>query len=806
MRKAFFTIVFILIVFCFQLDLAKAESKLQWLYIENNMIRDSVGSFFLVGTNVRGQAYNPARDGRYDDWYIYRNQDAINIQSFGINSIRLLVYWEVLETSSSPSEFSYNQSYIEMIRQTVEAYNAKGIYVMIDLHEHPDGHRLGRFIPTSNDDDTEFADAFYSDTSATSAREHLKNLWLTLSQTFKNYSGVVGYDLMNEPHHCCGSLTNQQVSNLWFDISDYVISAMRANGDNHIIFVNFCPWARSAQFVNRKLNDNNVLYSPHFYYGIDMGIMTATNNDYNWLQTQFNSYVKSQIEQFNIPFAFEEQGFGSAQINSGDPQDIWLKNMLNISNTSSLLQGWFYFCYYGTYGGGPMIGGGWQGTMTNFFANKPMQVHYMPTILNVSGKLKDANSNPVLATITFYQPGTSTLNAVNQTGSDGSYGMPVISDVYDIQYNILNFFIPNFWIRLSSINVSSDIRDLVNYVTWHSSENKTSFTVNMNNSQSIQTYSPNKPYRVLINGTALSEVSSLSNLKDNTWFYSSSEQKIYMIINLPTLVVCGDGRCDAGENNANCPGDCPLRCSDGTAYGTCSSNKPFYCSNGNLIERCSLCGCYSYQNCDVTEKCIPKSTVIFQDDFETGDLSKWTGTNGVPAVTSTQKYLGNYSAEDDASGDFLYKDFAAQTTVFVRGYFRFSNLPSATGQQIRFMQIATGSGSYGTFFGRLILTYSGAGQILSLNYWYPSPGGSIVYPINLQPNTWHSYEFKFVKHQTNGEYRAWVDGNEIITLTNIDTSGAPDVSKIAVGEEYISGMAATTWVDSVVVSTSYVGP
>jgi len=347
---------------------AVAEAgKLPGLYVENNVIRSETGPFFLIGCNVRGEAYNPKTDGRYDDWYTYRYLDAGNIKSYGFNAIRLITYWELIETSQTPGEFDYNDEYIEKILQTVEAYNQNNIYVIIDLHQHGSMDELGKFVPTLGSD-TDFADRFYSDTSPTSAREHLKRLWLKLSERFKNCSGVAGYDICNEPHRSSGSLSNQQVADYWFDIADYVIAALRAAGDNHMVFINFSPWSRYTGFMNRKLNDDNVVYCAHFYQGINEADLTVQYNDYSQLQSAFEEDIKSKIVEFNVPFVLEEQGFGGYKINEGDERDIWLKNAMTIHKTNSLMQGWLYFCYIAY--NGNIQGGGWQATLIEHFADK----------------------------------------------------------------------------------------------------------------------------------------------------------------------------------------------------------------------------------------------------------------------------------------------------------------------------------------------------------------------------------------------------------------------------------------------------
>jgi aryl-phospho-beta-D-glucosidase BglC (GH1 family) len=306
------------------------------LYANGTSIIKSEHPIFLLGCNVRGMAYNPAVDGRYDDWYTYRYQDARHIRALGFNTVRLVVYWECLEISESPNEFSFNNSYIDLIRQTVEAYNKEGIYVILNLHEHGSVDELKRFIPTLSSD-TDFADTFYSDTSNTSAREHIKSLWLRMSETFKNHTGVAGYDILEEPHHSSGSLSDQQVSDLWFDISDYVISALRAEGDNHIVFIEFCPAARSTDYMSRKLNDSNVVCEPHFYYGINTSDLSVLNNDYSWLNEQFAANVNDKMLDFGVPFIMGEQGFGGNQLTND--QSIWLENAIAISKSNPLMQG-----------------------------------------------------------------------------------------------------------------------------------------------------------------------------------------------------------------------------------------------------------------------------------------------------------------------------------------------------------------------------------------------------------------------------------------------------------------------------------
>jgi len=43
------------------------------------------------------------------------------------------------------------------------------------------------------------------------------------------------------------------------------------------------------------------------------------------------------------------------------------------------------------------------------------------------------------------------------------------------------------------------------------------------------------------------------------------------------------------------------------------------------------------------------TTVLFSDDFETGNLSKWNDRNGNPTVSTTYKHSGNYACRGQYS-------------------------------------------------------------------------------------------------------------------------------------------------------------
>jgi hypothetical protein len=156
------------------------------------------------------------------------------------------------------------------------------------------------------------------------------------------------------------------------------------------------------------------------------------------------------------------------------------------------------------------------------------------------GQLKDKNNNPIQASI-------SINSYSNNTDPKGNYFLQMVPGTYDINYSL-----QSFWVKINSFALNSDKKDLVNYITKY--DNKVSFTLDITKEQVIQVHSPNKPKRILINGTEITEVNSLPDLKNNTWFYNLTEKKLYTKTVLDCSLQCkakgyASGVCRSGETS-----------------------------------------------------------------------------------------------------------------------------------------------------------------------------------------------------------------------------------------------------------------
>ncbi|MEM2367468.1 MAG: hypothetical protein QXQ50_04455 [Candidatus Bathyarchaeia archaeon] len=209
---------------------------------------------------------------------------------------------------------------------------------------------------------------------------------------------------------------------------------------------------------------------------------------------------------------------------------------------------------------------------------------------------------------------------------------------------------------------------------------------------------------------------------------------------------------------------------------------------------------YLQQNFDI-------DPTIFQDGFESGDFSAWTGTvvssGQTLEVQTSIKHHGTYGMHAQCTADstnaYAYKGLSDANPLFFRAYVRFANFSQ---QNYNVMQLKNTDGSR---IWRLRVYNTGA---LNLERWYPSYASwSVGFTASL--DTWYCIEVKFLKDASAGEYRIWIDGVEKTGATGLDTSGAGTIGRVEFGviSTFVTGVGTQEmYGDCVVVADTYIGP
>lgn len=247
---------------------------------------DSLGrEVFFHGTNVvvKEFPWHPEVEGFSDG--TFSEQDMKLLKSLGLNVVRLGFMWPGLE----PTRGKYNETYLQVMQHIVTLSAKYGIYVLLDMHQDAFSRMLCvEGLPTwavntgnakgfpeplhepfvldpktgmpSDEDCAKFLWSDYYFTEATSvAFQNLYNntdglldswaaFWAKTASSFKNFSNVIGYELINEPWagdiYADPLLIVPKVAdrmNLG-PVYEVLSKAIRKHDDKHCIFFEGVTW------------------------------------------------------------------------------------------------------------------------------------------------------------------------------------------------------------------------------------------------------------------------------------------------------------------------------------------------------------------------------------------------------------------------------------------------------------------------------------------------------------------------------------------------------------------------------------
>lgn len=229
----------------------------------------------------------------------FEENDLKLMAQHGVNCIRLLFSWSRLE----PERGTYDQAYIDRLKQVIEIAAKYGIYVLLDMHQDA----WGKYVVTpstvtcdkpnrgwdgapqwatitdgastcTTDGSRESAPAvvhcwqnFWNNTAG--IQDACVQAWKALAKQTALYTNVVGYDIINEP-----SLGYQPINTEADKLGKFyrkVTNALRqaeqeTRAYQHIIFFEMSvtwngqpiPFVASTDLIT----DENTVFAPHHYF------------------------------------------------------------------------------------------------------------------------------------------------------------------------------------------------------------------------------------------------------------------------------------------------------------------------------------------------------------------------------------------------------------------------------------------------------------------------------------------------------------------------------------------------------------
>ncbi len=205
----------------------------------------------------------------------------------------------------------------------------------------------------------------------------------------------------------------------------------------------------------------------------------------------------------------------------------------------------------------------------------------------------------------------------------------------------------------------------------------------------------------------------------------------------------------------------------------------------------------------------------FYDGFEDGNLNEWTGISTTYSdnvyVRTTNPYSGSYGAYFETSGSggieqaYLYEDIN-QDEVYARGYFYVSDDLTLYDNTDRYYFIR---------FQANDNSIAGAGirRNDGINNWiiFVRDGSSLIGPYYastpIQPNSWYCVELHWKKDPSNGLVELFIDGEQVISRTSLDSDNLGNVNRVNMGIVSATNLNDNLVVygDEMVISSEYIG-
>ena len=248
----------------------------------------------------------------------------------GFNALRILVFWEAVE----PLPGVYDRSYLAGVRALVEAADALGMAVLVDMHQDLFGRGFGQAgAPRWACDESLYAnfsepnpwmlgylsrevglcfDRLYQHAELSAA---FAAAWAQVVETLKDRPSVLAYELINEPFWGTKNRAefDRSIAPRWYRM---LVDTIRAIDDRPFIAFQPAPTAAvGVPTAMRSLGLNRMIYAPHFYPR-EVEIGQRYTDDPLRLSHQLYTLCKD-AERLRMPLLVGEYGVRRATLGAG---------------------------------------------------------------------------------------------------------------------------------------------------------------------------------------------------------------------------------------------------------------------------------------------------------------------------------------------------------------------------------------------------------------------------------------------------------------------------------------------------------
>ncbi len=158
------------------------------------------------------------------------------IASLGFDHVRVPIRWETIERSMDTPPYTISNTFLERIRDVVDAALKNKLHVIINMHHH---------------------DSLFE--HPTDQKERFLAQWAQIADYFKDYPDSLLFEVLNEPH---ANLTPE----LWNEFFAEALEEIRENNPTRVVLLGTAEYGGLAGIPKLAVpDDEHIILTVHYY-------------------------------------------------------------------------------------------------------------------------------------------------------------------------------------------------------------------------------------------------------------------------------------------------------------------------------------------------------------------------------------------------------------------------------------------------------------------------------------------------------------------------------------------------------------
>jgi hypothetical protein len=273
-----------------------------------------------------GESSRQFYDMGFDAWFTA--EDVKRIKDMGANCIRLTTVFWTFEVEP----FKYSEASFKRLDRAIEECGKQGLLVILSCNSAPGGQNPAGHGGSGGKNEYWYKEEY---------RNRYVSMWKEIARRYRGSAAIVGYDVLNEPSPPDRTALQSAYQE--------IVSAIRSEGDRHIIFLQF---PLKAGIDVAVIEGENIAYSFHLYAPTEFTHQKVPGTRYPgnikgrmWNKENLERLLKRRFldRALRDGLCLWVGEFGAVDTAPGGSQSQWIEDCISIWRKLGI--GWSYYLY-----------------------------------------------------------------------------------------------------------------------------------------------------------------------------------------------------------------------------------------------------------------------------------------------------------------------------------------------------------------------------------------------------------------------------------------------------------------------------